>query len=147
MSTTYVSTAGNDLILLDDPDATNATKNTRSGTVSKLFAALTLVSIMCASNSSAVPLVGGAGLTPNASALAQYVMNNYPGVQSIGGVRHDPLPDHPSGRAIDIMVGTNTALGNTIYADISSQSARFGVSYILWQSDPAHWDHIHVTVN
>ena len=95
----------------------------------------------------AVPIVGGQGLTPNAAALAEYVRTNYPGVLSIGGVRHDPYPDHPSGRAIDVMVGNNTALGNQIAADIQSQSGRFGVSYILWQSDPAHWDHVHITVN
>jgi hypothetical protein len=94
----------------------------------------------------AVPIVGGSGLTPNAWALAQYIQATYPGVQSIGGVRADPWPDHPSGRAIDVMVGGNTALGNQIAADIQSQSGRFGVSYILWQSDPAHWDHVHITV-
>ncbi len=95
----------------------------------------------------AVPIVGGNGLVPNAWALAQYIQATYPGVQSIGGVRADPWPDHPSGRAIDVMVGSNTALGNQIAADIQSQSGRFGVSYILWQSDPAHWDHVHVTVS
>jgi hypothetical protein len=93
----------------------------------------------------AVPLVGGYGLVPNAWALADYIRNTYPGVQSIGGVRSDPLPDHPSGRAIDIMVGNNTGLGNAIHADILSQSDRFGVSYTLWQV-AYHYDHIHVTV-
>ena len=93
----------------------------------------------------AVPLVGGMGLCPNASSLANYVRNTYPGVLSIGGVRQDPLPDHPSGHAIDIMVGGNTALGNAIKNDIQSQSGNFGVKYILWQV-PAHYDHIHVTV-
>lgn len=91
------------------------------------------------------PLVGGRGLVSNASSLANYIMNNYPGVLSIGGVRSDPLPDHPSGRAIDIMVGGNTALGNTIHGDILSQSGRFGVKYTLWQV-ASHYDHIHVTV-
>lgn len=93
-----------------------------------------------------VPLVGGNGLCPNAANLAAYVRSNYPGVLSIGGVRPDPLPDHPSGHAIDIMVGTNTALGNAIHSDILSQSGNFGVRYTLWQVS-AHYDHIHVTVN
>lgn len=91
------------------------------------------------------PLIGGAGLVSNASLLADYVRNNYPGVNSIGGVRSDRLPDHPSGRAIDIMVGGNTALGNAIHADITSQSRRFGINYTLWQV-AYHYDHIHVTV-
>jgi hypothetical protein len=45
------------------------------------------------------------------------------------------------------MVGPNTTLGNHIYNDIQNQTGRFGISYILWQTDPAHYDHIHVTVN
>lgn len=92
------------------------------------------------------PLIGGAGLRPNAANLAAYVRDTYPGVLSIGGVRQDRLPDHPSGRALDIMVGGNTALGNDILADIKAQAARFGVSYTLWQV-PAHYDHVHVTVS
>lgn len=92
----------------------------------------------------AVPLVGGRGLCPNAGALAEYVRSSYPSVTSIGGVRPDRLPDHPSGHAIDIMVG-NVGLGNTIHADILSQSQRFGVKYTLWQV-ANHYDHIHVTV-
>lgn len=91
------------------------------------------------------PLVGGNGLTPNAAALANYVRNNYPGVLSIGGVRQDPFPDHPSGRAIDIMIGSNMGLGDAIHADILSQSSNFGVSYTLWRV-ANHFDHIHVTV-
>lgn len=91
------------------------------------------------------PIVGSNGLTPNAWALAQYVRDTYPGVLSIGGVRADPLPDHPSGHAIDIMIGSNTALGDTILADIQSQTARFGIRYTLWRV-PNHYDHIHVSV-
>lgn len=96
-------------------------------------------------NAGAVPLVGGAGLCLNASSLAGYIRSTYPGVLSIGGVRNDPLPDHPSGHAIDIMVGGNTALGNTIHADILAQRNNFGVKYTLWQV-ANHYDHIHVTV-
>lgn len=105
-----------------------------------------VVALSLAPVANAVPTSGLGGLTPNAANLAGYVMANYPGVSSIGGVRADALPDHPSGRAIDIMCGGNTGLCNTIAADIRSQSGRFGVSYILWQV-PAHYDHVHVTVN
>lgn len=112
----------------------------------KRLATAATAAVLTAPAAGAVPIVGGNGLTPNAWNLAQYIQANYPGVQSIGGVRADPLPDHPSGRAIDIMVGTNTALGNAIHADIVSQSARFGISYTMWQTDAAHYDHIHVTV-
>lgn len=93
----------------------------------------------------AVPIVGGNGLCPNAWSLAEYIRATYPGVLSIGGVRSDPLPDHPSGHAIDIMVG-NLGLGDTIAADIRSQSGRFAVKYVLWRV-ASHYDHVHVTVN
>jgi hypothetical protein len=91
-----------------------------------------------------VPTVGMGGLVPNARSLAAYIIATYPGVRSIGGVRPDPLPDHPSGRAIDIMLD-DMALGDVILADIQSQAARFGVDYTLWRV-AAHFDHIHVTV-
>ena len=113
--------------------------------LASLTAAIT-VAVSTASTSSAVPLVGGGGLCPNASALAAYIQETYPNVRSIGGIRQDPLPDHPSGHALDIMVGGNTSLGNTIRADLAAQSGRFGVRYMLWQV-ANHYDHIHVTVN
>jgi len=91
-----------------------------------------------------IPTVGMGGLVPNARSLAGYVMATYPGVRSIGGVRADPLPDHPSGRAIDIMLD-DMGLGDAILADIHSQAVRFGVIYTMWRV-PAHFDHIHITV-
>lgn len=109
--------------------------------LASVFAALTLITCPTAN---AVPLVGGGGLTPNAAALAAYISATYPGVQSIGGVRGDRLPDHPTGHAIDIMVG-NMGLGDTIAADVKSQASRFGVKYILWRVAD-HFNHVHVTV-
>ena len=92
-----------------------------------------------------VPTIGMGGLVPNAWALAAYISNTYPGVQSIGGVRSDPLPDHPSGHAIDIMIGWDMSLGDAISADVRNQAGRFGVSYTLWRV-PNHFNHVHVTV-
>ncbi len=94
---------------------------------------------------SAVPLVGSSGLAPNAWNLANYIQANYPGVQSIGGVRSDRLPDHPSGHALDLMTGSNMGLGDTIAADLRAKMADMGIKYILWRV-PAHYDHVHVTV-
>lgn len=111
----------------------------------KRLATAATAAVLTAPAAGAVPIVGGNGLCPNASALAQYVRANYPGVLSIGGVRSDPLPDHPSGHAIDIMVGVNSGLGDTINADVQRQAARFGVRYTLWRV-AAHFDHVHVTV-
>ena len=93
-----------------------------------------------------MPTVGVNGLVPNARRLLQYIMTTYPGVRSIGGVRADPLPDHPSGHALDVMIGSDMGLGDAINADIQSQAARFGVSYTMWRV-AAHFDHVHITVN
>lgn len=93
----------------------------------------------------AFPLVGMNGVCPNAANLADYISNTYPGVQSIGGIRPDRLPDHPSGHAIDIMTGSNMGLGDSIAADIKSQTGRFGVKYVLWRVKD-HFNHVHVTV-
>ncbi len=92
-----------------------------------------------------IPTVGMGGLIPNARALAAYIMATYPGVQSIGGVRADPIPDHPSGHAIDIML-SDMALGDAINADLQNQAARFNIRYTMWRV-PAHFNHIHVTVD
>lgn len=90
-------------------------------------------------------MIGTAGLRANAANLAQYIANTYPGVSSIGGVRPDRLPDHPSGRAIDIMIGANMGLGDAIAADIRSQFSRFNISYVLWRV-PNHYNHVHISV-
>lgn len=92
-----------------------------------------------------IPTVGMVGLVPNAKMLAAYIMATYPGVKAIGGVRADPLPDHPSGRAIDIMIGSDMALGDAIDADVVAQAGRFGVSYTMWRV-ANHFDHVHITV-
>lgn len=93
-----------------------------------------------------IPTVGMNGLVPNARTLAAYIMATFPGVQSIGGVRADSLPDHPSGHALDIMIGSNMALGDAINADIQSQAGRFGVRYTMWRVSQ-HFDHVHITVS
>jgi hypothetical protein len=113
--------------------------------VMKHIAAVSAAAVLTAPGAHAAPIVGGNGLCPNAWALVNYINANYV-VQSIGGVRADSLPDHPSGHAVDIMVGRDTLLGNQIAADIRGQSGRFGVRYLLWQTTN-HYDHIHVSVN
>ena len=114
----------------------------------KLAIAAVTAAMFAASSATAaaVPTVGMSGLTPNARALASYIMETYPGVQSIGGVRADSRPDHPSGRAIDIMIGSDMGLGDTINADVKGQSGRFGVAYTMWRV-ANHYNHVHVTVS
>lgn len=107
-----------------------------------LVVALFLSAVVAPPPAGAVPMVGMNGVCPNAWALANYITATYP-VSSIGGIRADALPDHPSGHALDLMV--DTATGNAIAADLRSNPGRFGIKYLLWQV-PAHYDHVHVTV-
>ena len=44
------------------------------------------------------------GLKPNAIKVHRAVRATFPQITSIGGVRRDPIPDHPSGRALDLMI-------------------------------------------
>lgn len=113
--------------------------------MTRTLVALAAVAMATAPMAGAVPQTGVAGLCPNAMALMNYIAANYPAVKAIGGVRPDSLPDHPSGHALDIMIGSDWRLGDTIAADVRSQSGRFGVKYVLWKV-PHHFDHVHVTV-
>lgn len=110
-----------------------------------IFTVFLAASFINAPTAHAVPLVGMNGVCPNAANLADYISSTYPGVQSIGGIRPDRLPDHPSGHALDIMTGSNMGLGDTIASDIKSQTQRFGVKYVLWRVKD-HFNHVHVTV-
>ena len=107
--------------------------------------AITATAILTAPVANAVPEVGMSGVCPNAWALVSYIQDTYPGVQSIGGVRADRLPDHPSGHALDLMISNDMALGDSIYADLSSHMAQHGIRYLLWRV-PSHFNHVHVTV-
>ena len=119
---------------------------TQVAVVKASYAALTPAMQAVLGPGAAIPTVGMRGLVPNARALAAYIIATYPGVQSIGGVRADWLPDHPSGRALDIMTGSDMSLGDAINADVQSQTGRFGVAYTMWRV-ANHFDHIHVTVS
>lgn len=107
--------------------------------------AITATALLTAPAVNAFPVVGGNGLSPNAWALVSYIQDNYPGVQSIGGVRADALPDHPSGHALDLMIGSNMGLGDAIYADLSSHMGAHGIRYCLWRV-ANHYNHVHCTV-
>ena len=111
----------------------------------KLAALAATISLLTAPTANAdVQFVGMVGLAPNAQALKQYVASTY-SPPSIGGVRPDRLPDHPSGHALDFMVYGNTSLGNAIFGDLNSSKAAHSIKYCLWQV-PQHYDHVHCTV-
>jgi peptidoglycan DL-endopeptidase CwlO len=87
-----------------------------------------------------------APLQPYTRDLLVFVNEHFPEVPDIGGYRPDPIPDHPSGRALDIMVYGDTALGNRIYSTLLENKQELHIRYLLWQV-PNHYNHIHACVD
>jgi hypothetical protein len=88
----------------------------------------------------------------------------FPEIHAMGGVRPDPLPWHPNGLAIDVMIpnpGTTEgiALGNEIVSYVLRNAARFGMQDAIWRGvyytpngaqrggGYGHYDHVHVTTH
>jgi hypothetical protein len=74
---------------------------------------------------------------PQAQAAANVVVSNVPGVNgiTIGGTRASAADPHghPSGLALDYMVGSNAGLGDAIVAYHVAHWDELGVEYIIWQ--------------
>ena len=74
---------------------------------------------------------------PQAQAAANAVVSNVPGTDgiTIGGTRSSAADPHghPSGLALDYMVGPNAALGDEIVAYHLAHWDELGVEYIIWQ--------------
>lgn len=112
------------------------------------------------------------GLKPNAVKVLKAVRKNWPQIKTIGGVRADALPDHPSGRALDLMIPNYKSkagkkLGHDLSRWLQKRHTELGINYIIWdqhiwnaQRDKSGWrsmgsrgsdsanhkNHIHVTV-
>ncbi len=108
------------------------------------------------------------GLQVDTIRLARTIVQQFPQVREIGGQREDPLPDHPSGRAIDIMIpdptsGQGKALGDRIADFVITNAAALRIDYLIWRqtyrsatgesnlmedrggTTANHMDHVHVT--
>jgi hypothetical protein len=85
----------------------------------------------------------------------------FPEIHEIGGVRPDPLPWHPLGLAIDVMIpnpssAEGIALGDQIVAFVLQNADRFAMQDAIWRGmyytphgaramGMGHYDHVHVT--
>lgn len=103
--------------------------------------------------------------------IARAVAKNFPQVEVIGGWRPTDAisDDHPSGRAVDIMIPDFTTakgkqLGDDIRDYVFGNRDEFNVEYIIWRQElipnggepymmedrgsltQNHFDHVHVTV-
>lgn len=112
------------------------------------------------------------GLKPNAIKVHRAIRATFPQITSIGGVRPDPIPDHPSGRALDLMIpnyksASGKAFGKKVALWAKANATSLGIEYVIWDqhiwnikrdregwrymanrgSDSAnHKNHIHITV-
>lgn len=110
-------------------------------------------------------------LTKDSVRIARAVASKFPDLKEIGGWRPvDAYPDHPSGRAVDVMIpeydtDKGKKLGDEIKDYIFRNKDAFNVEYMIWRQeyipaegqpnqmedrgDPTqnHFDHVHVTVN
>lgn len=114
-----------------------------------------------------------AGLSSDASRVARCVKEEFPQLETIGGVgERSGDSDHPSGNALDFMIpGWDTedgkVLGTALRDWVKAHAGCFGVTYIIWrqqiwsveQADEGwrsmedrgsatqnHYDHVHVSV-
>ena len=101
------------------------------------------------------------GLQIKTILTARSISAAFPQIRSMIGVRADPKPWHPSGRAIDFMIpnagsAEGIALGDAILAYAMSNADRFGIQDVIWRgtyytpagpsgSGYGHYDHVHIT--
>jgi len=101
------------------------------------------------------------GLQVRTILTARNISAAFPEIHEIGGVRPDPLPWHPLGLALDVMIpnpgsAQGIALGNEIVAFVLRNATRFGIRDAIWRgvyytpnggrtSASDHFDHVHVT--
>ena len=112
------------------------------------------------------------GLKPNAIKVHRAALARFPRITTYYGVRPDSIPDHPSGRALDLMIpGYSTASGKALGSEVAAwaraNAGSLGIQYVIWNQriwnvqrnsegwrymadrggDSAnHKNHVHVTV-
>ena len=102
--------------------------------------------------------------------VARAISVLFPEITTIGGYRQDPLPWHPNGLAIDVMIPNyhseeGIALGNQIAGFALANAKRWGVLHVIWRQGfypgigaPSwtadygnetanHFDHVHISTD
>jgi hypothetical protein len=103
------------------------------------------------------------GLQVKTILVARTISAIFPEIKNIGGVRPDPLPWHPRGLAIDVMIpnpssAAGIALGNQIVSFALKNADKFSLQDCIWRgtyytpkgpsgSGYGHYDHVHITTH
>ncbi len=67
--------------------------------------------------------------------VVRHVWDNYPVIKTMYGWRRDVTPDHPAGRAVDVMIPnhrSNNALGWEIARYFRANARQFNINYIIF---------------
>ena len=117
-----------------------------------------------------------AGITPEQGLqvhtvwVARAVATMFPEITTIGGARQDPLPWHPNGLAIDVMIPDHNSpegieLGNQVAGYALANAQKWGVLHVIWRQGfypgigaPSwtadygnetanHFDHVHIATD
>ena len=112
------------------------------------------------------------GLQPNAVRVHRAARSRFPSIPTYYGVRRDITPDHPAGRALDLMLPkykttAGRRLGFSVASWARANARSLKIKYVIWDqkiwniqrnsegwrpmasrgSDSAnHKDHVHITV-
>lgn len=111
-----------------------------------------------------------AGLQTHTIWAARAISMMFLEIKTIGGYRQDPLPWHPNGLAIDVMIPNyhspeGIELGNQIAGYALANAKRWGVLHVIWRQGfypgigaPSwtadygnetanHYDHVHIATD
>lgn len=153
------------------PNTSNAISDTNTSTADSATTSSPTPNAADTSNTKTVNATSGSGpleawagednLKPIAVLVRRMIHRFWPAITDIGGYRaQDPYPDHPSGRALDIMT-SDIDLGTTVKDWLHANKSPLALNYTIWQQyyQPAngegnlmedrgsttqnHKDHIH----
>ncbi|HEY9314640.1 hypothetical protein [Williamsia sp.] len=79
------------------------------------------------------PSSGEGGLQSIAVLAKRLIHHIWPQVKDIGGYRQDPYPEHPSGRALDVMVGNDMKTGDAINGWALANNKVLPLIHNLWR--------------
>ncbi|UYL87850.1 tape measure protein [Gordonia phage Malisha] len=78
------------------------------------------------------PLSGEGGLQPIAMLMRRIIFRLWKQIKDIGGYRQDAYPEHPSGRALDVMV-PDMKTGDEVNAWTHANAKKFPIEHTIWK--------------
>ena len=79
------------------------------------------------------PTPGEGGLKDIAKLAKRLIHLIWPSITTIGGYRQDAYPEHPSGRALDVMVGVGNPIGDEVTSWALANNPVLPLQHALWK--------------